>query len=1432
MADLSYALELSGNATGALGAVNQTDAALGKLDGHTQTTAKGASGLAGALGSVASVAGGMVIGGGLMALPGILTSSVSAAQESRQASAQLEQVIASTGGKAGVTADSVRDLATEWMKIAKVDDDVIIGGQNMLLTFTNIGKDVFPDATEAMLNMSAAMGEDQVSSAMRLGKALNDPIAGVGALRRVGVQLSDEQEDQVKHFMELGDVASAQKVILGELSTEFGGQAEAIGKAKGPLAELNVQWGEMQERIGEAVIPVLAELGTAALDALSAFDDMGGIDAILGVLTGTFEVAESAIMGLVHAASSLSDPFSAMMDAFDVVGSALDALVHDDVEVAVQTLEDAFDIDASALFGIVDTVKQVGQMLTDAWDTVVQVFQQDWEADAAIDPFVAAIGEAAQVVMQAMPLIQEQFNRTFTFIQELVPVVMATISEVVMTTITALVSFWQENHTRIETIFTTVWTGIMQLNEAVLTHVFALFQEVWPSIVTIVTTAMDVILVVVEKATAFIQEHWDTITAVTQVTWDLISVVVKTAMTLLQEVINTAMALLQGDWETAWDHVKEFVRVAFDGILQVQHLFEPLVLAAMEAIWNAILNTTSTIWNAVVQAVRDKVEEARLAIWGTVSSFGQLGTDIGTALMEALKSVVSGMIPDVVKSLVGGVGGALEQVRGLTGGGAAGGGRGTTGNARWDEIANQVGVDPGLLRSLIHEESGGNQGARSPVGAIGLTQLMPGTAAGLGVNPYNEDENVLGGARYLKQMLDMFGGNVQRALIAYNAGPGGGAPSDSIAYANRVISGAGTQRGGTSQVNQMNMGLPAGTAEAACGPAALDWFMNLTGRTPTSQEAIALAQQFGWDASRGMYGPTAFAGAAATIGNVSADFTPTAGEVGALAEAGTPFALSTAGHYYQVSGGNVNALNVGGSGIAAGGSSIMSLSQIEALSGPMNGIIALIQTMGDTVATTGDATQAAFTEMNNASSEAEKRTAELASMQQQVNDVIGQGFPRSAAAGTQELVAFSTGAQTLLDTLLSGNSSIDETESAMVRLASSTGLAIAPAQQMAAGTIDQDEALRQVLNTVAEVNPAYASTAEGFNSGAISAQEATLNFLQLASSTHGITDAVIPADQALQTMAASMPQLSTLAVAGAISGDDLTRALLGLTEASGFMHTGLDLANASTDEMNSALANVVDQMAIADPRFADLNQRIKDNGGITDATRGDIVNLIGTMNQIPAAVDPAAAANDHLAETAKTAASDSNSAWQQILGKILEAVQSIDRAVGEMSKRVIGYLDDISSTKVTIDTKSASKSIDELSDDARDAIGWLKKLEDATGQKMRFSGGPSGRAGGGSRIGGEVTWVGEEGKELSVSAGGDYILNHDDAMRIARESFSPDVVSAPSVSGGGPTNVTVTFINQGVLVTEDADDWLVTSLKRLDREGRIDLPVVGGFTNG
>jgi soluble lytic murein transglycosylase-like protein len=147
--------------------------------------------------------------------------------------------------------------------------------------------------------------------------------------------------------------------------------------------------------------------------------------------------------------------------------------------------------------------------------------------------------------------------------------------------------------------------------------------------------------------------------------------------------------------------------------------------------------------------------------------------------------------------------------------GSASGAEGGEYEALIDNAAARYGLDPAVLHGLIEQESGFDPSATSGAGAMGLTQLMPGTASSLGVaNPLDPAESIEGGARYLSEMMAQFGGNTADALAAYNAGPGavqqyGGVPpyAETQSYVTKVLGSAEAYR--QAHPTAVTTGVPA-----------------------------------------------------------------------------------------------------------------------------------------------------------------------------------------------------------------------------------------------------------------------------------------------------------------------------------------------------------------------------------------------------------------------------------------------------------------------------------------------------------------------------------------------------------------------------------------------------------------------------------------------
>lgn len=209
----------------------------------------------------------------IVKVAGFLGDTIKSANDSENAMAQLNSVLASTKGAAGVTADQLNKQASALQKMTTFSDEAISSAQSLLLTFTNVKGKVFEDSIPVILDMSQALGQDLKSSSIQLGKALNDPIKGITALSRVGVSFTEKQKETIAKLVETGKTAEAQRVILKELNTEFGGSAAAAGKTfAGSMERLKNQMDDVKESIGQTMVNALTPFTQKAADFISSID--------------------------------------------------------------------------------------------------------------------------------------------------------------------------------------------------------------------------------------------------------------------------------------------------------------------------------------------------------------------------------------------------------------------------------------------------------------------------------------------------------------------------------------------------------------------------------------------------------------------------------------------------------------------------------------------------------------------------------------------------------------------------------------------------------------------------------------------------------------------------------------------------------------------------------------------------------------------------------------------------------------------------------------------------------------------------------------------------------------------------------------------------------------------------------------------------------
>lgn len=282
---------------------------------------------------------------------------------------QSAAVIKSTGNQAHLSVAGMKELAGSLENMSGVDEELILNSENVLATFTNIknvGKDrIFDMAEKSTLDMSVALKEDLQGASIQVGKALNDPIKGITALTRVGVTFTQEQKDVIKHLVDTGKTADAQKVILQELNKEFGGSAKAAGQDfDGAMARAQDAISDVGRDLGQLLLPKLTEAGTWLSDKIPV--------AVQEFKDGWKGINSSTDIGaLAESLHGLSDSINEMTDS---LGNAKEngfvsfakGSIH-----ALTTLSDGMDLFAANWRIITNTISKWNQEVAVNWQRMI-----------------------------------------------------------------------------------------------------------------------------------------------------------------------------------------------------------------------------------------------------------------------------------------------------------------------------------------------------------------------------------------------------------------------------------------------------------------------------------------------------------------------------------------------------------------------------------------------------------------------------------------------------------------------------------------------------------------------------------------------------------------------------------------------------------------------------------------------------------------------------------------------------------------------------------------------------------------------------------------------------------------------------------------------------------------------------------------------------
>jgi phage-related protein len=626
-------------------------------------------------------------------------SLMDAAKADQDVMAETANRIKSTGGAAGMSSTSIRDLAQSLSGVTDFSTDATQSAENLLLSFTNIGKNVFPDATKAALDLSQGTGQDLKSSVMQLGKALNDPIAGISALARVGVSFDDQEKQQIKTMMAHNDVAGAQKVILAELSKEFGGSAEAAGKTfAGALDILNNKFQDFKGKMANIALPAVQAFANFIANDLSPDLDKFG-----DWFTKTAEPA------LSHFGSKLAEVFhSPEMKAFKTsiedlkisfsmllkTGEDVGSMIMKQLGINFSgTGKQAEDLGKGALKALADFFKDVARGAQDF---------SNWLNKIDIGEFIDGIKQAGSSlvsnfgpsIQNIVGLLKGQFSDGFNFAISTAKQLADWFKTAVVPAIKdALPGFMNLAHVILDTVVPAM-INIRTIFQDVVEHAFKVFlpiiEQAVPPLIRFAGVLADnignglkfIMPYVMDAAKAigqFADEIMDRVAPIIKMwmdnlnndikgfmvvwnaiwpyasqilkgVWDEIVGLVKIAWALVAGIIKVGLDLLSGNWKQAWTDIQDMFKGIWDGLkTYIQGMWE-IIKGIFSGAWDGIKAIFGPVgqwfhdrWNDVLNSVMSFKDSVMSHFNDIKNGAGAIFHDLINGIIDHLNDGISAM---------------------------------------------------------------------------------------------------------------------------------------------------------------------------------------------------------------------------------------------------------------------------------------------------------------------------------------------------------------------------------------------------------------------------------------------------------------------------------------------------------------------------------------------------------------------------------------------------------------------------------------------------------------------------------------------------------------------------------------------------------------------------------------------------------------------
>lgn len=575
-----------------------------KFDPKGVNQAEGAfSGLKSGLGKIAgAIAGAFAVG----QIVNFAKSAVLAAESVQQADnriANIAQSMGLFGAETGEVSDRLIDFAESKELQLGVDAELIKAGQAQLLTFKNLADTAdetggaFDRATVASADLAAAGFGSIDSASIMLGKALNDPIKGITALNRAGVQFTEDQKALIQSLVETGDIAAAQNIILTEVETQVGGTAEATALAS---EKMKLAFENVSEQVGGILLPHFEKM----TDFL--------IERVMPVVDDFFATFEKPLPDPGQNARVTIPELEA------AEGQSPGDFIKNLLDEAITAIKDWF---ASGGFeDLLTSVMEMGVKIREAIITNLPMIIQ-----TMVDVLMQALPIAINTLITLVPIIIEQLT---TILTETLPQIFTTLIGMIPTLIDTAIEFFM---------------GLVDALVTVVPMLIGALVEMIPQIVTSLVTALPLIIEgAIQLFLGLLDGLLLALPALLVAVIEAVPMIVESLLGALPLIVEGAIQLFTGLITGLIQFLPQM------GITFMTEVLPALIVAIIDML-PEIITTAPKIILALITGIIDAIPQLVQTFKDLIPKMKDAILEAVPKMLEAGKDILDGLIEGIMK---------------------------------------------------------------------------------------------------------------------------------------------------------------------------------------------------------------------------------------------------------------------------------------------------------------------------------------------------------------------------------------------------------------------------------------------------------------------------------------------------------------------------------------------------------------------------------------------------------------------------------------------------------------------------------------------------------------------------------------------------------------------------------------------------------------